>query len=44
MEKIWKVYEEIAAKFPNVYIIDGERKEDKILTETLRIVKKALKG
>jgi len=44
MEKIWKVYEQIAKDFPNVYIIDGERKEEKILSETAKIVKKALKA
>ncbi len=44
MQKIWRVYEKIAQEFPNIHIIEGERKEEKILTDTSKIVKKALKA
>jgi len=43
MEKIWRVYEQIAQQYPNIYIINGERKEEKILNEISKIVKKLLK-
>lgn len=41
--KIWQNYEKIAEIFPNIHVINGEQKEEKVLKEIIKIVDKELK-
>lgn len=44
LEKVWKIYQKLGKKYPNVFVINGEQKENKAMEDIFKIVKKKLGG
>lgn len=42
LKKVWKVYEDLAKRYNNIYVIDGERDEMEIMDEIIKITNKKL--
>lgn len=42
LKRVWSVYEKLAKKYKNIYMIDGERDEMQIMDEMLAITNKKL--
>lgn len=42
LKKVWKIYEELAKKYHNIYVIDGEQDEMTMMTEIQDVIQKKL--
>lgn len=42
LKQVWKIYERLAKKYNNVYLVDGERDEMQIMDEITKITNKKL--
>jgi len=42
LEKVWNVYEDVAKRYKNVHVIDGERDEMEVIGEIIDITQKKL--
>ncbi len=40
LQKVWKAYESVHKKYPNIYLFDGDKKEEEIFEEIKKSLKK----
>ena len=43
LQQVWRAYEKISKKYPNIKVIDGEKNEEEIFAEIIKLVEPILK-